>query len=165
MLKILWDGTLVPHTQSYFRASSTRIGNLFCSSAHRCKGSESGSIAGLYPLFLSSSSYKYASCQASSTYAMTIQPHSLQNAWKRCITMLSWNLRFKPWPERPFAIGLLTQSLMLMPTSGYEAFGPMVATYSLIQGCSIPTRQAIGLEAFSPCTGNSSQTRSVSTAN
>ncbi len=38
---------------------------------------------------------------------------------------------------------------MLVPTSGYEAFGPMVATHSLIQGCSIPTRQAIGLEAFS----------------
>ncbi len=33
-----------------------------------------------YPLFLSSSSYKYASYQASSTYAMTMQPHSLQNA-------------------------------------------------------------------------------------
>ncbi len=32
---------------------------------------------------------------------------------------------------------------MLVPASGYEAIGPMVARHSLIQGCSIPTRQAI----------------------
>ena len=41
-----------------------------------------------------------------------------------------------------------------MLTSGCEVSGPMVATHSLTQGCSIPTRQAIGLEAFNPYTGN-----------
>ena len=42
LLKILSDGTLVPHTHKYLHAKQARLGNLPCSPFHHPSGSVSG---------------------------------------------------------------------------------------------------------------------------